>query len=106
MSFSNIRNILQSRSNAQVPIARQVTAALVVEKGNQLLEEIFMDLVPEQLSCLYFRSSILVVAVSSGYAAQAVREKRLELLEKLRQVFGQEVVKQIQTAPFPRVFNP
>ncbi|MDO8626367.1 MAG: DciA family protein [Candidatus Magasanikbacteria bacterium] len=104
MSFLTIRKILEDRSQGQRPLARQVTAALVVEKANQILENYFPKLIPDYLNIICFKNSVLLVGVASPAVAAEIRLKKKQILNELEQALGTRIVLDIKFAPLQPIF--
>jgi len=90
MSFTTIGNLLNSRIGTGV-FSEKVTAALVCEEFDKLLLGEWGEKIRVNAKALYLKDKVLTVACLSPVAAQEIKIKEVELLERINLRFpGQE----------------
>lgn len=81
------------------PLEVRVTAALVVEHANRLLDSYFPQADASHVSARYLRNDVLGIACASPVIAQEVRMYQARLLQELSQKFNRPVARRIAYLP-------
>jgi predicted nucleic acid-binding Zn ribbon protein len=95
MTFVPLKNILSGHLKRD-GIGRQITAAIVVEKFNQILVEIFGENILKRARAAFFKNKVLTVNCLSSVLAQEIYLKRNKIIRELNKRFGQEVVENLK----------
>lgn len=90
-----LKNLLWKSVN-KAGIARQVEAALIVEKAQILINEILPVQENKSTKVLYFKNQILTVACLSSSVAQEIKLNESKIINRLNQQFEKEAVKRLR----------
>ena len=77
-------------------IARQVEAALVVEKAQILINDILPEQENKSAKVLYLKDQILTIACLSSAVAQEIKLNEPQIINRLNQQFNKETVKRLR----------
>lgn len=88
MSFSTIGNILNRNLKQKGGLAGQVTAALVCDEFDKLIEQKWGNKMRHKVKALFFKENVLTIASLSSVAAQEIKLHEVEILDELNQQFG------------------
>ena len=81
--FQSLGKIIHTPGIATSPTVRGVTAAMIVEQANTVLVEMFGASAGTTIQSMYFKNNTLAIGCLSSVAAQEVRLREKELLQKL-----------------------
>jgi hypothetical protein len=93
-----IGSIFAHRKDGQ-GLSQRITAALVVEHANRLLDEYFPQADATQVCARFLRKDVLGIACASPVIASEVSLYQARLLEDLAKKFGQRVARRITFLP-------
>ncbi len=93
--MKSLASILQNKSFAS-PLLRGVSASLAVETANELLVGIFGAKIKEHASAAYLKNSVLSIACLGSTAAQEIRLREREIVDKINKKMGFSAVKKIK----------
>jgi predicted nucleic acid-binding Zn ribbon protein len=94
MSFG-LKNLLWKAIN-KAGIARQVEAALVVEKAQAIVDEFLPKKESKLAKVLYLKNQLLTVACLSSTVAQEIKLNEPQIINRLNQQFNKEIVKRLR----------
>ncbi len=95
MTLVPLKNIL-SRHLQRAGVGRQIEAAIVVEKFNQILSEIFGENILKRAKAASFKNKVLTVNCLSSVLAQEIYLKRQKIITELNRRLGREVVENLK----------
>ena len=87
MSFANLKQILSQRVK-QKGLAQQVTAALVCEEFDKIIEEKWGKKVKNKARALYLKNNTLTIASLSSVMAQEIKLHEKDILNKINKKFN------------------
>ena len=87
MSFSTIGNVLEKTFKSKSGLAKQVTATLVCEEFDKIINHKWPNL-KNKAKALYFKNNVLTIASLSSIMAQEIKLHENEILEKLNEKFS------------------
>lgn len=101
MDYANLHHMLHikhllSRAVQKAGIGRQVEAAQVVEKFNEIITEMFGKNVLKRARAVYLKDKILTVKCLSSVLVQEIYLKQKKIIDKLNRKFEKEVVSKIK----------
>jgi predicted nucleic acid-binding Zn ribbon protein len=95
MSFTSISKVI-AKKFGRSPLAKSVTAALVCDEFNRLILEKWGEKIKDTARAMYVKDKILTVACLSPVVAQEIKMKEGELLEKIKEKFGEGIVERLR----------
>lgn len=87
---------LLGRSVRSAGIADQVTAAVVCDQFNRVVEEVLGEVAHDKAKALYVKNLTLTVAVASSALGQEIKLHEQEILEKLQKKVGENQVTRLR----------
>lgn len=95
MSMNSLGSILGSRHN-QSALIKGVTAAMIVEVANDILQKRFGKEISDHATAAYVRETTLCIACLSSVAAQEIKMFEAEFLTDLNQQIPQANIEKIR----------
>lgn len=95
MSFISIDKIIHKKFGGS-PLKKQVTAALVCEEFDKLMIRVIGKKMENMARTIYLKDKILSVACLSPVVAQELKMREGELLERINQKMGGEIVERLR----------
>ncbi len=83
-------------SISRAGIAREVTAAMVCNEFDAILNEMLQGKAKGKARALYLKNATLTVAVLSSALGQEIKLRETEILEQLRKKAGQNQIERIR----------
>lgn len=80
----------------QSPIAKQVTASMVVEKANQALKEMLGAAAVRFAQAIYFKDKTVAITCLSSVMAQEIKLNEKQLIAKMNSKLGGQTVEKIR----------
>jgi len=77
-------------------IGRQIEAAIVIEKFNKILEEIFGEKILKRVRAVSFRNKVLTINCLSSVLIQEIYLKRYKIIKELNKRLGEEIVENLK----------
>lgn len=81
--MNSFGSILHNKNNP-TPLIRGVNAALTIEAANGVLLELFGESIQEYATAAYIKDEVLCIACLSMAAAQEIKMREQEVLEKIK----------------------
>ncbi len=95
MSFTPIRDVLPKVLN-QKGLKQAAEAALICEKWNKVLKEIFKDKFCDQIKVISFKNGELKVAVLNPSVGQELQLHSSDLIKDLNNLLSSNIVKRVR----------
>lgn len=93
--FTSLKNVMEQNIRRS-GISRQILAARVVEKFDQIIAEIFGEGILRKARAMYLRNDVLTVSSISSVVTQEIYLKRAKIIAELNRRLGREVVSEIK----------
>lgn len=93
--LQSLGDILDRKQSAS-PVLRSAVSALVVEEANKFLAEIWGADFLSSSRAVYLKKDILHIAFLSSAAAQEIKMFEKEIMIKINNKFGRDVIKKIR----------
>lgn len=94
--FKTIGDILNKNYGQKSAFTRDVEAALVCDKFNEIIKDLWGDKIKKQAQAMYVKDGILTVACLSTVVAQEFKLHNEELVSRLNGEFGREIVREMR----------
>lgn len=86
MAFSSMADALKNKMGTQTPLRAQVEAALIIQKAEQVFNELFGE-ETKHIKVLYIKNRTLTLTCHSSVIAQEIRLNQAKIIEKLTEAF-------------------
>lgn len=90
-----LKNLLND-SLQRSGVAKEVSAAMVVDEANKLIGQIMGEKVKKRAEAKYVKNGELSIAVLSSVVTQEIKMHEHKLMEKLNKKIGKDVVKKVR----------
>lgn len=87
MSFTPLSTILRKTLSQKNGLARQVTAALICEEFDKIVERKWGKKAENKVKALYFKDNVLTIASLSSVMAQEIKLHERKILEEINEKF-------------------
>ena len=91
MSFSAISSVLRKTLQNRDGLQQQVTAALICDEFDKIIQNHFGDKIKNKAKALYFKNNILTIACLSSVMAQEIKLNEKKILDKINKKFSGRV---------------
>ena len=91
MSYSAIGNILEKNFKSKSGLKKQVSAALICDEFNELINKKWGSLAKDKAKALSYQNKTLTIASLSSALAQEIKLHEQEILEKLEKKFPNSI---------------
>ena len=93
--FQPIGNLL-GKSIKKSGAARQIEAAMVVEKAEEIIKEVLGKAVLKKFKVMYLKDNVLTIACLSSVLSQELKLNQAEIIKRLNNYFKKEVVEKLR----------
>ena len=93
--MDTIGKILSTKHNRSA-VWKGVSAALIVEHANLVLEDVFGEQIKNAARVVYFKSSTITIAALSSVASQEIKLQENKILDAINEKFGLNKVRKIK----------
>ncbi len=93
--MKSLGEILQRHMN-QMPIAKQVSATMVVEKANETIKTVFGAKAFKYAQAIYFKDKVLAITCLSSVMAQELKLNEKRLISNINQTLGTSSIEKIK----------
>ncbi len=93
--MQSLGDIFKFKANRS-PLLRGISAAMTVEKANQILIKFFGEKIIDIAQAVYIKNRILSIACLSSVAAQEIKINEEKIIDEINQVAGQIAVAKIR----------
>lgn len=95
MPISSLNSLLNLQVNKK-GLGKKIQAALVCEEFDNYLKNKWGEKITQHARALYLKDNILTVASLSSVASQEIRFQEKEIINKINQKFGLELIRNIR----------
>jgi len=95
MSLISLGNLIKKTTGKSV-LARQVDVAMVLEKFGHLVKEIWGEEMTERIQGISINNGVLNIACLSSSAAQEVKLREQEILDKINEGKERPIVERVR----------
>jgi len=95
MTFEPLGKIL-NKSTKRYSFSKGVKAVLVIDQFHKIIKDTWGENILEQVRALHLKDKKITIACMNSVAAQEIRLRESEILEKLNQELGKGVVEKLR----------
>lgn len=94
--MDSLKSLIQSKLSAKKPLAKQVQAALVVEKANEIVRQLWGEKMMKMAKAVSVRDGILKFHAINNMVCQELRFKQNSIVFQINAKFGLGTVRRLQ----------